>query len=225
VRVVIADDATLLREGLSRLLAELGIETAAQVGNGDDLILAVEQHLPDVAIVDIRMPPTWTDEGIVAAAQVRKQHPGVGVLLLSQHLDVSAALALDGARPGGFGYLLKERIADAVELSDALTRVAAGQTVLDPEVVRELMQRGRAGYDWRGSLTGREREVLALMAEGRSNAAIARALTVTPRTVESHVAAIFDKLTLPLGPDDHRRVLAVRSWLAASSADPGKRSP
>ncbi len=225
MRVVIADDATLLREGLSRLLAELGIETVAQVGNGNDLILAVEQHLPDVAIVDIRMPPTWTDEGVVVAAHLRKHHPGVGVLLLSQHLDISAALALDDTRLGGFGYLLKEGVADAVELCDALTRVAAGQTVLDPEVVSQLMQRGRTGYDWRVTLTGREREVLALMAEGRSNAAIARALTVAPRTVESHVAAIFDKLALPLGPDDHRRVLAVRSWFAASSAGPEKRSP
>jgi len=225
VRVVIADDATLLREGLSRLLAELGIETVAQVDNGDDLLLAADQHLPDVAIVDLRMPPTWTNEGVMVAAHLRKQHPGIGVLLLSQHLDVSAALTLGDTSLGGFGYLLKERVADAAELSDALTRIAAGQTVLDPEVVSQLMRRGRAGYSWLDRLTGREREVLALMAEGRSNAAIARALTVTPRTVESHVAAIFDKLALPLGPDDHRRVLAVRSWLAASSAGPRTQSP
>jgi len=127
VRVVIADDATLLREGLSRLLAELGIETVAQVDNGDDLLLAADQHLPDVAIVDLRMPPTWTNEGVMVAAHLRKQHPGIGVLLLSQHLDVSAALTLGDTSLGGFGYLLKERVADAAELSDALTRIAAGQ--------------------------------------------------------------------------------------------------
>ncbi|MDQ6687830.1 MAG: response regulator transcription factor [Actinomycetota bacterium] len=218
MRVVIADDSVLLREGLARLLAELGIETVAQAGDAEELIRAAELHQPDVAIIDIRMPPTWSDEGVVAATQLRSSRPDLGILLLSQHLDLPAAMALGNSGRGGSGYLLKERVANAGELADALERVHAGQTVLDPEVVQSLLQRNRGHTDGFDNLTQREREVLALMAEGRSNGAIARHLGVAQRTIESHVAAIFDKLDLPLGQDDHRRVLAVRSWLSKSSS-------
>lgn len=217
MRVAIADDSVLLREGLVRLLAELGIETVAQAGDAQELIQAVELHTPDVAIIDIRMPPTWSDEGAVAATQLRNARPDLGILLLSQHLDVPAAMALGQTGRGGSGYLLKERVADAGELADALERVNAGQTILDPEVVESLLRRSRSQSDGFGTLTPRERDVLALMTEGRSNGAIARRLVVTERTVESHVAAIFDKLDLPLGEDDHRRVLAVRTWLSRTA--------
>jgi len=220
MRVVIADDSVLLREGLVRLLAELGIETVAQAGDAEELINAVELHQPDVAIIDIRMPPTWSDEGVTAAAHLRASMPDMGILLLSQHLDVPAALALGKTGGGGSGYLLKERVADTGELADALERVDAGQTVLDPEVVESLLQRSRSTSNGIAMLTPRERDVLALMTEGRSNGAIARHLVVTIRTVESHVAAIFDKLDLPLGEDDHRRVLAVRTWLSEASTRP-----
>ena len=213
MRVVIADDSALLREGLVRLLAELGIETVAQAGDGDQLVRAVEEHLPDVAIIDIRMPPTFSDEGMVAAARLRARWPRLGILLLSQHLDVRAAMALGEARTGGVGYLLKERVADAVQLADALTRVAAGDTIFDQDVVRRLLQEQRSRRSPVDTLSNREREVLSLMAEGRSNSAIARQLVVNERTVESHVAAIFARLQLPIGEDDNRRVLAVRSWL------------
>ncbi len=216
MRVVIADDAVLLREGLVRLLAELGIETVGQAGDAEELIRVVELHRPEVAIVDIRMPPTWTDEGMVAASRLRATLPELGILLLSQHLDVPAALALGQTGSGGVGYLLKERVADAGELADALDRVAAGQTVLDPDVVQRLLHRNQGRDEGLNALTSRETDVLALMAEGRSNGAIARQLVVTHRTVESHVAAIFDKLDLVLDEDDHRRVLAVRSWLSRS---------
>lgn len=211
MRVVIADDAVLIREGLVRLLAELGIETVAQVGDGAGLLQAAATHRPDVAIIDIRMPPTWTDEGVRAAQELRGGHPQIGILLLSQHLDVAAAVAL--GRPGhtGIGYLLKERVADAGELAGSLERIAAGQSVWDPEVVSGLLRRGPA--EKLHMLTARERDVLARMAEGRSNAAIARQLVVTERTVESHVAAIFEKLDLNPDGDDHRRVLAVRTWI------------
>ena len=214
MRVVIADDAVLLREGLVRLLAELGIETVAQAGDAEELIRAVELHHPDVAIIDIRMPPTWTDEGIVAASRLRSALPDLGILLLSQHLDVPAATSLSHTGRGGSGYLLKERVADAGELAEALGRVAAGETVLDPQVVKRLLQRHHNGTNTGSYLTARERDVLALMAEGRSNSGIARQLVLSQRTVESHVTTIFDKLGLPLGEDDHRRVLAVRSWLS-----------
>lgn len=218
MRVVIADDSVLLREGLVRLLAELGIETVAQAGDGQELITAVARLSPDVAIIDIRMPPTWSDEGVVAARQLRSSRPDLGILLLSQHLDIPAALALGKTGGGGSGYLLKERVADAGELADALERVNAGHTVLDPEVVQSLLQRNHSSTDGFSTLTPRERAVLAQMAEGRSNKAIARHLVVNQRTIESHVAAIFDKLDLPLGEDDHRRVLAVRTWLSKSSS-------
>lgn len=213
MRVVIADDAVLLREGLVRLLGELNIETAAQVGNAAELLAAVNHHRPDVAIIDVRMPPTWTDEGMVAAAELRTTAPHLGILMLSQHLDVPASLALAQAAPGGFGYLLKERVADAGELAKALERIASGQTILDPDVMRRLLQRAEQITNPGTSLTGREREVLSLMAEGRSNGAIARQLYVSERTVEAHIGSIFDKLALPKGQDDHRRVLAVRTWL------------
>jgi len=211
---VIADDAVLLREGLVRLLAELDIETVAQAGDAAELVAAVHQHRPDVAIIDIRMPPTWSDEGVVAATQLRAAIPELGILLLSQHLDIPAAVALGHGGPGGFGYLLKERVADASELAKSLDRIAGGQTVLDPDVLQRLLQRTQNSRDARTTLTGRERDVLALMAEGRSNGAIARQLFVSERTVEAHIGSIFDKLALPQGEDDHRRVLAVRSWLS-----------
>ena len=215
MRLVIADDAALIREGLARLLAELGIETVAQVGDGAALLKAVDLHHPDVAIIDIRMPPTWTDEGVRAALQLRADHPKLGILLLSQHLDVAAAVALGRNGHTGVGYLLKERVADPGELADSLQRIAAGQSVWDPDVVNGLLRRGPA--DLLHRLTARERDVLARMAEGRSNAAIARQLVVTERTVESHVTAIFDKLGLNPDGDDHRRVLAVRSWLTPAT--------
>lgn len=173
---------------------------------------AATTHRPDVAIIDIRMPPTWTDEGVRVADTLRSSHPHIGILLLSQHLDLAAAISL--GRPGhaGIGYLLKERVADAGELADSLERIAAGHSVWDPEVVTRLLHRGPA--DKLHTLTTREQDVLARMAEGRSNAAIARQLVVTQRTVESHIAAIFEKLDLNPDGDDHRRVLAVRTWLA-----------
>jgi len=211
VRVVIADDAVLIREGLAGLLAELGIETVAQVGDAAELLRAAALHQPDVAIIDIRMPPTWTDEGVQAALELRAAQPEIGILLLSQHLDLAAAVALGRAGHTGVGYLLKERVAGAGELAGSLERIATGQSVWDPEVVSGLLRRGPA--DKLGLLTARERDVLARMAEGRSNVAIARQLVVTERTVESHVSSILDKLDLNPDGDDHRRVLAVRTWL------------
>jgi DNA-binding NarL/FixJ family response regulator len=212
MRVVIADDSVLLREGLARLLAEAGIETCAVVGDGASLEEAVRDHQPDVALVDIRMPPTFTHEGAQAAARLRTAWPDLGILLLSQSLESRYAAELARETPSRFGYLLKDRVLDVAALVDALERVANGGTVLDPDVVSHLLGR-RDARDRLVALSDREREVLELMAQGRSNQAIAKQLHINDKTVESHISAIFTKLTLLPQPDDHRRVLAVLTWL------------
>jgi DNA-binding NarL/FixJ family response regulator len=209
---VIADDSVLWREGLARLLIEAGVEVCSLDGDTASLISAIEEHEPDVAIVDVRMPPTFAHEGVEAAAVARRRWPGMGIVLLSQTLEVRHAAALARANPNGFGYLLKDRVLDTATLVDALVTTAAGGTVLDPDVVRALL--GRHDTQSRLTrLTAREREVLALVAEGRSNAAIARHLVLTEKTVETHIANIMTKLDLIQAPDDHRRVLAVLAWL------------
>ncbi|MCM3661877.1 response regulator transcription factor [Georgenia satyanarayanai] len=212
MRVVLAEDSVLLREGLVRLLEEAGCEVLAAVGDGEQLVAAVREHRPDVAVVDVRMPPSFTDEGLRAALAVREELPGTAVLVLSQYVEESYAGDLL-ATGGGVGYLLKDRVSALAELSAALERLVAGGTVLDPTVVSQLFAARRARPLDR--LTPREREVLALMAEGRTNPAIARAMVVTPKAVEKHVSAIFEKLDLPPSTDDHRRVLAVLEWLRA----------
>jgi DNA-binding NarL/FixJ family response regulator len=211
VRVVLAEDSVLLREGLVRLLGEAGADVVEAVGDGTQLVRAVAELRPDVAVVDVRMPPTFTDEGLRAAIEARRQVPGTGVLVLSQYVEEAYAsdLLADGA--GGVGYLLKDRVSALSDLADALERVASGGTVLDPEVVAQLFARRRR--DPLDALTPREREVLRLMAEGRTNAAIARELVVTHGAVEKHISSIFGKLSLPPSDDDHRRVLAVLAWL------------
>jgi DNA-binding NarL/FixJ family response regulator len=211
VRVVIADDAALLREGLAKLLEGEGFEVVGQAGNPDDLLLKVRSYAPDVAIVDIRMPPTHTDEGIVAAETIRLEHPEVGVLLLSQSVEPRGAMRLLSARPEGFGYLLKDRVTDVDDFVDAVRRVGRGGSAMDPEVVARLV--GGRRDDPLAGLTGRERSVLELMAEGRSNQGIGKKLFLSPKTVETHINAIFRKLSLEAGPEDHRRVLAVLAFL------------
>ncbi|GAA3757722.1 response regulator transcription factor [Micromonospora maritima] len=215
MRVVIADDAVLLREGLIRLLTEWGHEVVAAVGDGDALVEAVVLHRPDISVVDVRMPPSHTDEGLRAAVEARRRVPGTPILVLSQYVEVSYADDLLDTAGGGIGYLLKDRVAAIDEFLDALARVATGGTVLDPEVISQLLVRRRRD-DPLAALTPREREVLALMAEGRSNTAIARVLVVSDGAVEKHVRNIFTKLDLP--PDattHHRRVLAVLTHLRA----------
>ncbi len=212
MRIVIADDAVILRDGLSHLLAARGHEVVAGVGAPDELRTAVAEHRPDVAVVDIRMPPTFTDEGLRAAIRLRRDHPDLGILLFSQYVETRFATDLLAGSPAGVGYLLKERVADIDDFVDALHRVASGGTALDPEVVGNLLNAGRQGV---GALTPREREVLGLMAEGRTNAAIATALVVSDRAVEKHIANIFMKLGLAPSGDDHRRVLAVLRFLRA----------
>ena len=215
MRVVVADDAVLLREGLARLLGEAGFEVAGLAGDAAGLLELVERTRPDVAIVDIRMPPTHTDEGLRAAKAIRERWPDVGILVLSQHVHASYALELLSAGTDGVGYLLKERVSDLAELASSVRRVGARGSVLDPAVVSQLVGRRRAGTDPLERLSGREREVLALMAEGRSNKAIAERLFVSEYTVQKHVGNIFDTLRLPPSPDDHRRVLAVVAYLNA----------
>jgi DNA-binding NarL/FixJ family response regulator len=210
--VVIADDAVLLREGIVRLLTEQGHRVVAAVGDGPSLVDAVIRLKPDVSIVDVRMPPTHTDEGLRAAVEARTARPGTPVLVLSQYVEVSYADDLLADRRGGVGYLLKDRVADITDFLDALARVASGGTVLDPEVVAQLLVR-RSVRDPLEALTRREREVLALMAEGRSNTAIARQLFVSEGAVEKHVRSIFTKLDLPPDDEQHRRVLAVLTYL------------
>jgi DNA-binding NarL/FixJ family response regulator len=212
VRVVIADDSVLLREGLARLLAEAGMETCAKVGDGASLEQAVRDHRPDVALVDIRMPPTFTHEGAQAATRLRAAWPDLGILLLSQSLESRYAADLARENPARFGYLLKDRVLDVATLVDAVERVANAGTVLDPEVVSHLLGR-RHAQDRLVTLSDRERDVLELMAQGRSNRAIAAQLHINDKTVETHISAIFTKLTLLPQPDDHRRVLAVLTWL------------
>jgi DNA-binding NarL/FixJ family response regulator len=212
MRVVIADDAVLLREGLIRLVEENGHTVVAAVGDGPALVAAIIEHEPDVSIVDVRMPPTHTDEGLRAAVAARSRVPGSPILVLSQYVEVSYADDLLADRKGAIGYLLKDRVSEVAEFLDALRRVAGGATVLDPEVVGQLLVRRRRDDPLR-ALTPREREVLGLMAEGRSNTAIARHIVVTEGAVEKHVKNIFTKLDLPPDEEQHRRVLAVLAYL------------
>jgi DNA-binding NarL/FixJ family response regulator len=212
VRVVIADDSGLLRGGLSRLLEETGTEVVAAVGDAEELVAAVAEHGPDLAVIDIRMPPTYTHEGAKAATELREKYPDLGILLLSQSLESRYVVDLARAHPQRFGYLLKDRVVDVEVLVQAMNTIVAGGTVLDPAVVSHLM--GSSGLaDQLDRLSSREREVLELMAQGRSNAAIAADLVIDLRTVESHIARIMTKLDLHPTADDHRRVLAVLAWL------------
>jgi DNA-binding NarL/FixJ family response regulator len=213
VRAVIAEDSVLLRAGLTRVLEGAGIAVVAAVGDATGLLAAVEQHQPDVAVVDVRMPPGHSDEGVRAALLIRQAWPGVAVLLLSQYVEERYAAELLSANTAAVGYLLKDRVADVAEFIDALERVAAGGTALDPEVVSQLLLRRRS--DPLDQLTPREREVLTLMAEGRSNAAIGQALVITESAVGKHINSIFTKLDLPPDEADHRRVLAVLRYLNA----------
>ncbi len=212
MRVVLADDSILLREGVARLLADNGFEVVAQSGTADDLLRHVAMHKPDAAIVDIRMPPTHTDEGLRAAQQIRERFPDVGVLVLSQYVEPTYALELLSESAEGVGYLLKDRVSDVEEFAGAVRRVVEGESALDPAVVQMLVGRRRK-HDPLAELTPREREVLELMAGGRSNQAIAETLFVTLRAVEKHVTSIFNKLRLPASAEDHRRVLAVLAFL------------
>ena len=212
LRVVLADDSVLLREGVARILEEADFEVVGQVDNADDLLRRIGFSKPDVAIVDIRMPPTHTDEGLQAAAKIRERFPGVGVLVLSSYVEPAYAIELLSESAEGIGYLLKDRVADVDEFADAVRRVAQGGSALDPAVVRQWVGRPR-GDDPLAQLTPREREVLSLMAEGRSNAGIALHMVVTERAVEKHVTSIFQKLGLPQATEDHRRVLAVLAYL------------
>jgi DNA-binding NarL/FixJ family response regulator len=216
VRAVIADDSLLLREGVARVLAEAGIEVAASVGDADALRRVVATEKPDVAIVDVRMPPTQTDEGSRAAEAIRERHPEVGILMLSQVVEAHTALRLFGERPEGFGYLLKDRLLEIDDFVEAVKRVARGGTAMDPQVVSQLVGKRRKD-DPIDELSPREREVLELMAEGRSNAGICAKLFLSSKTVETHVSSIFNKLRLTQAPDDHRRVLAVLAYLRAES--------
>jgi len=216
VRVVVAEDELLTREGIVRLLGDAGFEVAGQAGDVDGLLRQVRLSRPDAAIVDIRMPPTHTDEGLVAAGRIRAEHPGTAVLVLSHYVEPSYALRLLEEHPEGVGYLLKERVFDVVLLVDALRRLADGETVVDPTIVSRLVGRRRR-HDPLEELTEREREVLGLIAEGLSNRALARRLFVTERTVEAHVKQIFMKLDLQTDADSHRRVLAVLAYLRATA--------
>ncbi|GAA1086177.1 DNA-binding NarL/FixJ family response regulator [Pseudonocardia antarctica] len=211
MRVVLAEDSVLLREGLVRLLEEADATVLAAVGDGTALVAAVEEHQPEVAVVDVRMPPSFTDEGLRAALEIRRRFPSVGILVLSQYVEESYATDLLEAG-GGVGYLLKDRVSRLADLSDALGRVAAGGTVLDPEVVSALLTKRRR-RDPLAELSPREREVLELMAQGRTNIAIGRLMVITQGAVEKHISSIFTKLGLPPSSDDHRRVMAVLAWL------------
>jgi DNA-binding NarL/FixJ family response regulator len=214
MRVVIADDAALIREGVAALLTENDIEVVSQVADGDALMDSVRQHHPDVALVDIRMPPTHEDEGLRAAAQIRFLHPNTAVLVLSQHLDPRYATKMIRDNPAKVGYLLKERVGRVEQLLDALDRVASGECVIDRAIVDELMNRSRRS-DPIDELTARERDILQLIAEGRSNQGICHALWLSPKTVETHIRSIFAKLEIRASPDDNRRVLAVLTHLGA----------
>lgn len=213
MRVVIAEDLALLREGIVALLRENSIEVVAQVQDGPALLRAIAGHRPDLAIIDVRLPPTFTDEGLRAAIEARHRQPELGVLVLSQYVETAYASELIGENTAGIGYLLKERIGDVRAFLDALERVAAGGTVLDRQVVTELLAPRSGSDDALSALTAREREVLELMAEGRSNVAIAETLVVTPGAVEKHITNIYSKLDLPACEVDHRRVLAVLTYL------------
>jgi DNA-binding NarL/FixJ family response regulator len=212
VRVVLAEDSVLLREGVARLLREAGFEVVGQAANADELLLKVRSYSPDVAIVDIRMPPTHTDEGLRAAQEIRERYPGTGVLVLSQYAEPAYAMELLSESAEGVGYLLKDRVSDVNDFCAAVKRVAEGGSALDPTVVSQLVGRRRRD-DPVSELTPRETEVLELMAEGRSNQAIGERLFITPRAVEKHVTSIFGKLGLAAAAEDHRRVLAVLAYL------------
>ena len=212
LRVVIAEDAAIMRDGLTQTLSRRGQDVVAAVADPDALLEAVAAFRPDVAIIDVRMPPTYTDEGLRAALSVRRDHPGVGVLVFSQYIETSLAAELFTGASGGVGYLLKDRVAFVGDFIDAIARVADGGTVLDPDVVRHLLSAGRRA-DALTALTPREREVLSLLAQGRSNVAIAGAFTISPRVVEKHVASIFAKLGLAPSDNDNRRVLAALKYL------------
>ena len=214
LRVLVADDSVLLREGLVRLLEEGGCEVVAQAGDAEDLLRKARAHKPDLAVVDVRMPPDNTDDGLRAALTIRDELPGTAVLVLSQYIEDQYAIELIGEGHESVGYLLKERVTDVEALIDAVQRVAGGGSVIDPQVVSQLLRRHRA-EDPLELLSDREREVLGLMAEGRSNHAIAAALVIRERAVEKHVTSIFSKLDLPPAEDDHRRVLAVLTFLRA----------
>jgi DNA-binding NarL/FixJ family response regulator len=215
VRIVIADDSALLREGVARLLVDAGVDVVARVADADSLIEAVDEHRPDIAIVDIRMPPTHTHEGARAAVELREKYEDLGILLLSQSMETRYVTDLVRSHPRRIGYLLKDRVVELDVLLDALERVAAGQMVLDPDVVAALLGQNDV-VDQLGRLSAREREVLVLMAEGRSNRGIGAQLFIDGKTVESHIASILAKLDLPPAGDDHRRVLAVLTWLRGS---------
>jgi DNA-binding NarL/FixJ family response regulator len=212
MRVVIAEDSPLLRQGVAHVLAENEIDVVAQVGNATELHHAVRQFVPDLAIIDVRMPPTQTDEGARAAVEIRSTHPTVAVLLLSQVVEAQHALKLFSEHPDGFGYLLKDRVLAIPDFIESVRRVAGGGTAIDPDVIAQLLGRRRADDPLEG-LTARERDVLQLMAEGRSNQGICRELYLSPKTVESHVHSIFRKLGIATAPDGHRRVLAVLTYL------------
>jgi DNA-binding NarL/FixJ family response regulator len=212
MRVVIADDSLLIRDGLASLLRENAVEVVAQTDSADDLLRKVGSHHPDVAIIDIRMPPTYTDEGLHAAAEVRRRYPEVGILILSQHVEVGVATRLLAESAAGIGYLLKDRVIDFEDFTAALGRVARGGSVLDPKVVSQLLSAGDAD-DPLAELTPREREVIALVAEGRSNKGIGERLFISERAVQKHVTSIFVKLGLPPSDDDHRRILAVLAYV------------
>jgi DNA-binding NarL/FixJ family response regulator len=214
MRVIVAEDSVLLREGVVRLLQEAGHEVVGQAGDSEDLMRKVRAHKPDLAVVDVRMPPTQTDEGLRAAKEIRDELPAVGVLVLSAYVEPTYAQELLAENAAGLGYLLKDRVSDVGAFADAVERVGSGGSALDPEVVSILMGRARED-DPLEELTPREREVLALMAEGRSNAAIAEQLVITERAVEKHVTSIFGKLGLTASGEDHRRVLAVLRFLEA----------
>jgi DNA-binding NarL/FixJ family response regulator len=212
IRVAIAEDSGVLRDGLVQLLADRGFEITASVSEAEGLRASIERDCPDVAVIDIRMPPTFTDEGLRAAIDLRRRHPGLGILLFSQYVETRYAADLLADDAAGIGYLLKDRVADTSDFVEALVRVASGGTALDPEVVTQLLGASRR-TDSISRLSSREREVLSLMAEGRSNAAIATALVISEGAVEKHVANIFTKLDLPVSQTDHRRVLAVLRFL------------
>jgi DNA-binding NarL/FixJ family response regulator len=213
LRIVIAEDLFLLRDGLTRMLEAHGLEVAAAVGNPDDLLAAVTAHKPDLAVVDVRMPPSYTDEGLRAALAARREVPGLPVLVLSQYVEQLYARELLADGSGGIGYLLKDRVFDSAQFIDAVRRVAAGGTAMDPEVIARLLTRNRGGRGALAALSPRELEVLALMAEGRSNAAIAVRLVITERSVTKHIASIFLKLGLQPSDDDNRRVRAALAYL------------